>query len=52
MSMEILDMPNWKSKILNAVAWMLGYRGEYAYVILINQDLEKLRENVSQTKAK
>lgn len=46
MNMTIQDMPNWKSKILNAVAWMLGYRGEYAYVILINEDLNELKNKV------
>lgn len=37
--MEILPMPKWKSKILNAVAWLLGFRDEYAYVITMSVDL-------------
>lgn len=44
MSMQILDMPEWKSKILQAVAWILGYRNEYAYVILLNIDLKNMSE--------
>lgn len=37
--MEILPMPMWKSRILNAVAWLLGFRGEYAHVITISVNL-------------
>ena len=37
--MQILPMPKWKSKILNAVAWILGFRGEYCYVVTMNVDL-------------
>ena len=44
MSMSFLDMPNWKSKILNAVAWILGYRGEHVYCITINMPPAKLHE--------
>lgn len=44
MSMTILDMPEWKSKIFQAVAWILGYRNEYAYVILLNIDLKNMSE--------
>ena len=40
LTLEILDMPSWKSKILNAVAWILGYRGEHAYVITMNLDID------------
>lgn len=38
MSMTVLDMPNWKSKILNAVAWILGMRGEHVACITFNFD--------------
>lgn len=41
-SMEILDMPEWKSRVLRAVAWLLGYRGEHVYCITLNMDLETL----------
>lgn len=32
-------MPQWKSKILRAVAWILGMRGEHVYCITMNVDL-------------
>lgn len=38
---EIAEMPKWKSKILNAVAYILGYRKENAYVITLNFDWHK-----------
>lgn len=38
-SINFVDMPEWKSKVLNAVAWLLGFRGEYAYVITLNFDI-------------
>ena len=34
-------MPAWKSKVLKAVAWILGMRGEKVYCILLNVDLNK-----------
>lgn len=37
-SMTVLNMPTWKSKILNAVAWLLGMRGEYVACITFNFD--------------
>lgn len=37
--MEILSMPQWKSRILRAVAWILGMRGEHVYCITMNVDL-------------
>lgn len=37
-SMTVLNMPNWKSKILNAVAWLLGMRGEHVACITFNFD--------------
>lgn len=40
--MQILDMPEWKSKVLRAVAWMLGFRGEHVYCITINLDLNSI----------
>jgi hypothetical protein len=36
--MTILNMPKWKSKVLNAVAWMLGMRGEHVACITFNFD--------------
>ena len=54
MSMTILDMPTWKSKVLNFVAWILGYRGEHAYVILMNINLnnpEEAKEFLNDTKS-
>lgn len=38
--LTIVDMPEWKSKILNAVAAILGYRGEHFYVITMDVDLK------------
>lgn len=46
--LTIVDMPEWKSKILNAVAAILGYRGEYVYVVTLDVDLK----NMSEEKAK
>ena len=40
MKLTIVDMPEWKSKILNAVSAILGYRGEYVYVITMDVDLK------------
>lgn len=40
MMLTIVDMPEWKSKILNAVAAILGYRGEYVYVVTMDVDLK------------
>ena len=37
--MEILSMPAWKSKVLRAVAWLIGMRGEHVYCITMNIDL-------------
>lgn len=37
-SMKILDMPKWKSRVLNAVAWLLGMRGEHVACITFNFD--------------
>lgn len=36
--LSILNMPEWKSKILNAVAWILGMRGEHVACITFNFD--------------
>ena len=41
--LTIVDMPTWKAKVLKAVAWILGYRDEHAYVITLNVDLDKLK---------
>lgn len=45
MNLEIVDMPDWKAKVLKIAAWILGYRGENAYVILIDKDLKQMRNN-------
>lgn len=37
-SLSILEMPSWKSKVLNAVAWLLGMRGEHVACITFNFD--------------
>lgn len=37
---EILEMPRWKSKVLRAVAWIIGMRGEYVYCVTMNMDLD------------
>lgn len=42
--LQILNMPNWKSKVLRAVAWILGYRGEYVYCITMNYDLNDYKD--------
>lgn len=36
---EILEMPRWKSKVLRAVAWVIGMRGEHVYCVTMNMDL-------------
>lgn len=41
-TMQVLHMPSWKSKILNSVAWILGYRGENTYVITMNINIDDL----------
>jgi hypothetical protein len=38
---EIVSMRKWQSKILNAVAWIIGIRGEDAWIITISKDLLK-----------
>jgi hypothetical protein len=42
--MEIIHMPEWKSKVLKAVAWILGMRGENVYCITLNVDLNELKD--------
>lgn len=37
MSLEIVEMPNWKSRVLTAVAWLIGIRGEEAMVITVSK---------------
>jgi hypothetical protein len=32
-------MPRWKSKVLRAVAWVIGMRGEHVYCVTMNMDL-------------
>ena len=44
-SLQILTMPNWKAKILNTVAWLLGIRGENVYCITLNIDLDKINRD-------
>lgn len=46
-SMTVLHMPEWKSKVLNAVAWLLGIRGEHVACITFNfdyRDINVLRQ--------
>lgn len=42
--MEILPMSAWKSKVLNSVAWILGFRGEYVACVTFNFDYTDLNE--------
>jgi len=35
---EVVEMKEWQSKILNAVAWIVGLRGEEVYVITISDN--------------
>ena len=44
MSMTVLEMPNWKHRVLKSVAWILGYRGENVYCVTMNIDLEAKRD--------
>lgn len=37
---KIVEMPEWKSKLLNGLAWILGLKGERAYVITISDNDE------------
>ena len=48
---EILSMPTWKAKILKAVAWILGYRDEHAYVITLNVDLNDIKAEKEKPKS-
>lgn len=41
---QILEMKRWHSKVLRAVAWILGYRGEYVYCITLNLDLNSYKD--------
>lgn len=41
---EILEMPKWKSRVLNIVAWILGMRGENVYCITLNVNLDEIKE--------
>jgi hypothetical protein len=41
-SMSILPMPEWKHKVLNAVAWLLGMRGEHVACITFNFDYRNI----------
>jgi len=43
-TMEIIHMPEWKAKILNSVAWILGMRGENVYCITMNVNLNELKD--------
>lgn len=45
MTAEVIDMPEWKSKVLRAVAWLLGYRGEYVYCIMLDANLKDLQDD-------
>ena len=37
----IKSMQGWQSKILNAVAWLIGIRGEDTWIITINKEFKK-----------
>jgi hypothetical protein len=37
---EIVEMPEWKSKLLNGLAWLLGLKGEKVYLITISDNNE------------
>ena len=37
---EIVEMPEWKSKLLNGLAWLLGLKGEKVYLITISDSDE------------
>lgn len=37
---NIVEMPPWKAKMLNGLAWLLGLKGEKAYVITISENNE------------
>jgi len=37
-------MPMWKARILRAVAWTLGFKGEHVYCITMNVDLNNVEE--------
>jgi hypothetical protein len=44
-------MPEWKSKVLNAVAWLLGMRGENVACITFNfdyRDIGAYKQHVCQ----
>ena len=42
--LTILSMPMWKARILRAVAWTLGFKGEHVYCITMNVDLNNVEE--------
>lgn len=33
---EVVEMPEWKSKLLNGLAWLLGLKGEKVYLITLS----------------
>lgn len=37
---EIVEMPEWKSKLLNSLAWLLRLKGEKVYLITISDSDE------------
>jgi hypothetical protein len=42
--LTILPMPMWKARILRAVAWILGFKGEHVYCITMNINLNDREE--------
>lgn len=41
MTFDIIEMPKWKHRILNSVAWILGFRGENVWVITVTKGFEE-----------
>lgn len=52
MKMEIQTLKPWQSKVLNAVAWLVGIRGEEAHVMTVTKGWEEelRKEAESETK--
>jgi|LakMenEpi03Aug12_release.lakeMendotaPanAssembly.Ray.scaffolds.fasta_scaffold2355114_2 hypothetical protein len=46
--LKIQEMPRWKANVLRTVAWIIGFRKEYPYVITINMDLDKIRDGMRE----
>lgn len=47
MKLEVVGMKTWQSKVLNAVAWVIGIKGEDVWCMTITKDVTKaLTENI------